>query len=275
MTSEVDPLEEIRRLRAALEAGTVSAAGSQPFGAPPPLPAVRDDPSVTAARRIQETYPAQVQAVRNDPDLNDIAKARRIGKIWRDACTELANLYADLERRRRARYDWLGQQLPVGPGIPPGTSPADKAVLMAAWNAALERARNATAAPGGNALARGLDALLAEAERFGDDVLRRAVITVCLDEGRIDLVKSWAERHAPEVNAQISEWQYLGQLLAGQHFDLRWQFGAFNQPRKPQEVQDLPRMVQTYNEAARAYNASAARGQGPLRPIIELDPEEL
>lgn len=85
----------------------------------------------------------------------------------------------------------LEAHVPIGPGVTVETSPADRAVLTTSFRHAYASAKQA-----GPEMRR---QLLREAERFDDDAMRRAVLTVCMDEGLFDICREWLETYGGGV----------------------------------------------------------------------------
>lgn len=230
--------------------------------APPKLPEVNADPAILEGQAIGTQYVLDAGTARADFSATDIDRARRVVAVWNAANTRRAQLYQDLQKRREARADWIETQLPIGPGISDDASPADRTVLQQAFNAALGKARNSTSAERRK--------LLADGARFGDDAQIRGTFTACFDDSATDVIDEWLATSAPETGALLEEWRILVNQLAGQGFDNLWVNQALSQIPKPQEVFDLPGMVNAYNVAALAYNRSA-RGPGmAARPLMEL-----
>jgi hypothetical protein len=217
---------------------------------PPELPPLREDPNYLRAEQVKQTYVAAVAAANSSPALTDVYRAAAIVKAWTACVADLGQLRTDLDARRAARMEWIGRTLPLGPGIPPGTSPADAAVLRAAFNAAYERARQSNEDERRRQLA--------DAERFDDDAVRRAVLTACLDDSQWNTVNRWAEAHNPAAGALIREFQALGQLVTGftGNSDTRFEQMQFAPPPAPAEVNQLPQLVQAHNNNVRRQNGS-------------------
>lgn len=255
-----------------------------PPAAPDPLLPTKDDPDLLAGAAAKRQYLDALQEIRFI-DSPDISKARTIAAMWTQLNRTLAGHFEAYRTRVAARHDYLGAKLPVGPGIPDDTSPADRAVLMAAWNNALATARTSTANPArkhhpdgtADTMSRGRAAMLADAERFGDDTTRRAIITTYLDEGRWDLVEAWALTQPSEALPEIREWLDLGKILDGHHFDWAWIRQYIGQPVKPDEVHALVGLVTAYNATVDAYNLTlpVRSGKRQRRERIELTPDEL
>lgn len=219
--------------------------------APPPLPPAQEDPAVLAARAAHQTYLDTIQAARAEWDVTDLSKAEKITTAYAALDAELTRLYADLDTRRRNRMTYLEAQIPVGPGIPEDATPADRAVLATAFRAAFDRAKAAGHAERGQ--------LLADAERFDDDAMRRATLTVCLDEGMNDLVKEWTLTRGGTLANLFTEGAALREALAGMGPDRGWVWQAFMRPREPEEMRALP----TLRAAAERQRERAARDARP------------
>lgn len=230
---------------------------------PPPLPPVREDPAWLEAQTVADQYTHDAQAARQDHTLTDIARAQRIAVAWKTTVDRISQLRADLFTRRRARVEWIETQLPVGPGIIPGTSPADRTVLMTSFTAAYDKARQANSDQ--------RERMLADAQRFDDDTTRRAVLTAAIDDSQWPLVDGWAAQHATATAALLTEWRELRDLLHGTGgTDGIFTSRGFQPPQRPGEWFELPRLVAAHNAAAIEHNRSPGRGNAPARPIIDL-----
>lgn len=210
-----------------------------------PLPPIATDPSITAGQAIHAAFPGTVSAIRGNPDLSDLAQAEKITAAWEVANVELSRLYVNLQERRRARLSDVEALVPSGPNVPAGASPADAALLRQLFRQALTEARMASA--GERA------AMLADAEQYDDDILRRASLTAMSESGDYDdqrAVAAWAE-----TNGVASEWAEIASLrdgLAGRNFDNLTVVQALGQISPPAEVAQLPR----FRELAAAGRAT-------------------
>lgn len=198
---------------------------------PEPLPHPNEDPDHLAARQSKADLAATVKAAREDYRLSDLARAEQISAAYERHVQEVRAAYERIVTRQRARLEYLESLLPVGPGIAAGTSPADAAVLMAAFRGAFATAQEASRDK--------RRALLAEAERFGDDMMRRAVMTAALDEGQMDIVKSWTELHLDKADL-LEELQELRRTVAGISTAALFAGQDFKPMPKPLEAHDLP-----------------------------------
>jgi hypothetical protein len=212
-----------------------------------PLPASKDDPSIVRGQVVQAEYLDQLKALRSNHAITDLDRARGIDAAWRTACTELAGLYEDLRSRRQVRLADLEQMVPVGPSIPADASAADRAVLQAAWKAALAEAR---AASGDQ-----LSVMLADAVRFGDELAIRAVTTVVIEEGRgFGTLREQVLALDPGAREALDEIGQLRGALAGETYD-GWVNRALSQPRRPEEstrLNDLEAMHKAREAALQA-----------------------
>ncbi|GAB3995319.1 hypothetical protein GCM10029992_12260 [Glycomyces albus] len=210
----------------------------------PPLPHPNEDRDHLAARQSKQNFTAEAKRIRENFKASERYKAQQIAALYEAHVAEIAKAYDSLTGRRRSRLAYLESLVPVGPGIPERTSPADKAVLMTAFRTALATAKEATSR-------QERAKLLREAEKFDDDAMRRAVLTYALDNGEIDTVKAWSAEHLDVAN-HLDEVAKLRALLAGQHFDSLWDAQDFNPLPKPQEAHDWPRMEAAAEAAKRA-----------------------
>lgn len=213
-----------------------------------PLPAVPQDPSYLEGQHVKAVFAAQSQAIREDYGLTDVAKAEQITAIWSAANVTLAGLWRDLQPRRDARIDELETLIPMGPGIPPNTSPADTAVLMQAWRGALARAQEADKAA--------LRQMFDEAQRFDDDIVTRAVLTVSRDDFGGGILSRWAALNgAADTVAELSG---LYDQINGPDIWMLPLALALGPIEKPQEAWNLPALA-----AARDASLVAAGRRSP------------
>ncbi|MFI6895274.1 hypothetical protein ACIBM4_14270 [Streptomyces sp. NPDC050256] len=215
--------------------------------APKPMPTHDQDPDFNAARDALQAYNDAVQTIRSDYRASDLDKAERIDTAYKAYVLAVQEAFARLHDRRRVRLEHLESLLPIGPGIPDGTSPADSAVLMAAFRAAYDKAMS-TDRPG-------RAQLLADAERWDDDAARRGTLTAITEVSEWWDVKEWAELHLDGADV-IGESMELRDLLAGGgHSVLRgFQRQVFAILRAPQEVRNLPTL-----QAAQARQVETLR----------------
>jgi hypothetical protein len=213
-----------------------------------PLPPVPEDPAFLEGQQVKATFAEQSQQIREDFGITDVAKAEQITAAWEAANATLAGLWRDLQARREARIDTLEALIPVGPGIPEGSSPADTSVLMAAWRGALARAQEAEPAA--------LNKMFDEAQRFDDDVVLRAVLTVSRDDFGGGIVRKWAA-----LNGVTDIFEELSELYDAVNGPSIWRLPlhlALGPIEKPQEAWDLPSLT-----AARDASLVAAGRQSP------------
>jgi hypothetical protein len=210
-----------------------------------PLPPIPEDPAFIKGDQIHATFTQQAQAIRADFGITDVIKAEKITALWESANTTLSGLWQDLQARRQARVKELQATIPIGPDIPPNTTPADEAVLRQSWRAVLAQAQGADPAA--------LQRMYAEAQRFGDDAMMRAVLTVATDGARpdhFDIVRSWAE-----TNGATAALEELASLINEMNGSTKWSlrlFYALGQIDKPQEAWNLPTLTAARDAAIKA-----------------------
>ncbi len=198
-----------------------------------PLPPIAEDPTIIRAQQIAPELHDKFKAIRSNRDLSDLAKARQVVEAYNAAMAERSRLWEDLQGRRSARLQELQTLLPFGPGIPEGTSPADAAVMQAAFRSNVEMARESDMP--------GLRALLFDAVRFGDELMRRAVYTVATDQGRTGVVWRDLREADPTLAAVAEEIGVLVAQLNGTHTATAgWERRAFWAIAAPDEVHSLP-----------------------------------
>ncbi|MGW1801921.1 hypothetical protein ACWCQN_39935 [Streptomyces sp. NPDC001984] len=196
---------------------------------PQPLPHANEDAYHLAARASKATFTDAAQAVRENPNISGRAKAEQIAALYDAHIRETAQAYQRLTDRRRARLEYLEGLVPVGPGIPADTSPADRAVLMTAFRAAWDTVKDTDRD--------GRARLLAEAERFDDDAMRRAVLTFALDNAETPTIRGWTALHLDQ-KGYLDEVGGLREALAGRGIDRAWDMQDFKPLPKPQEAYD-------------------------------------
>lgn len=227
--------------------------------APPAMPDdPRQDPAIAAGYAAQAPYEQLLDGIRNDPRLSDLAKAEQVAAAYEAQNADLDRLQADLHGRRTARLDHLKAQIPHGPGVPADASPADRAVMMAAFRSAVEQART-----------RNLDGwrqMLTDAIRFGDETTLRAVITTAVDAGDGTLVREWAT--ATGNGPLVAEITALQNEINGMGPSRPWAAQAFRRPSRPREVGELPALRKRAEDDARRQAADRTRQQSSYYPNV-------
>ncbi|WP_405017385.1 hypothetical protein OHV05_10125 [Kitasatospora sp. NBC_00070] len=231
--------------------------------APQPLPHPNDDPAFAKARQSVQAYTAAAASIRGDFNITDVAKAEGITTIHGEHVKQVQAAFDDLTRRRRTRLEYLETLVPVGPGIPEGTSPADKAVLMTAF-------RNAYAAAQDARTPADRQTLLAQAERFDDDAMRRAVLTVVIENSETDTLRTWTDQHLT-TGGYLAEVIELREALAGRGQIHLWNAQTFRPAPRPQEAAELPGLIAARAAAQRAAirNPNVKAGRILPRGITE------
>ncbi|WP_371551700.1 hypothetical protein OG266_39470 [Streptomyces sp. NBC_00554] len=204
---------------------TTPEAPANPFATHP-----NEDPDHLAARQSRIDFAAKAEEIRNAAHWSDSYKAEQLAELYQEHVQEVAGAYERVTERRRARLDYLTSLVPSGPGIPDDVSPADRAVLIAAFRTALDTAKAAPREQRGR--------LLAEAARYGDTAMQRAVLQHASDSGDVHLVNSWvAETHG--VRGFSDEKRQLTSALnsgPGKGGWSGWDFKDFHTPPVPPEV---------------------------------------
>lgn len=204
-----------------------------------PVPAIPQDPDFIKAQAAHDDFERRGQAIREDLSLSDLGQAEQLDRAWSRANDVIASAFASFKQRRLARIEQLERVVPVGPDLPANASPADLAVLRQTWRTLLADARNAEEDE--------LRQMLRDAEAFDDDQQRRAVLTVLVENGRVDLVRRWwADRSG--ASDQLDE---LVDLQTGGYgvWALKVRT-AFAPVEKPMEVWNLPALQETARLAA-------------------------
>jgi hypothetical protein len=229
-----------------------------------PMAQMGEDPSVREGQQVREQFTASAQAIRQNASLTDLQVAEKVVETWTSCNAQLARLYDDLQSRRRARLADLEKTVPLGPAIPADASQADVAVLQQAFRTALAQARAAAPSQAGDPSLppiqtdhATLDAMLADAERFDDDNLRRAVLTASYEGGYMSLVRNWTDMKG--LTAQLDEFAELQQAIAGLGIYGQWNFTTFSPIPAPSEVAALPGLQRAHEAAARVRAAYSSQ----------------
>jgi len=201
-------------------------APANPFATHP-----NEDPDHLAARQARADYAAKTAAIRTDVMLSSLAKARALAAAHQEHTAAVAAAHSRVTARRQARADYLTGLVPSGPDIAEGTSPADKAVLLTAYRAAAAALRDA---PDRQARA----ALLAEAAKYGDDIMQRAAITHAAEHGDARTVDAWVEQ-AHGVRNFAAEVGQLRGAIEGHGPRAPFDFQDFRAEPAPPEARGL------------------------------------
>jgi hypothetical protein len=233
-----------------------------------PLPPLQNDPSIVQGNTIKNQYMSACATVRSDITASDIAKGQRIEQIWQASNTALTAAYKDLIARYDARRDELLARIPLGPPpVPDGTSMADEALMQSLFRSAVADARGAVPndqvvggsnitpmVPKGGTLA----SMLNDAEKFGDDLQRRAVLSVAWEQGNNQIVRSWCDMQG--FGDLLDELDDVQQVLTGQGFANQWIMPALGRIPEPQESVELPARIAATEAATFAANRTAQAG---------------
>jgi hypothetical protein len=198
---------------------------------PEPLPHPNEDTNHLAARASKQTFTEKAGPIRSNPNTSARLKAQQVSDLYDTHLRETAEAHERLTERRRARLAYLESLVPVGPGIPEDATPADKAVLMTAFRAAWKEAQETDRA--------GRARLLADAERFGDDATRRAVLTYAVDMSEEPILRDWTEQHVDQ-EGYLAEVRQLRETLAGRGPERGFERQDFAPLPKPREAYDWP-----------------------------------
>jgi|GEM_PF-5663200 hypothetical protein len=197
----------------------------------PTLPATRDDPAVVAGRDAQSEYERTLADVRRDVTLSDLERARKISAAYEQLRTKLVAAAADLHQRRVAHLEAIESRVSLGADIPEGSTPADKAVLMQAFRASLDRARAMNETQ--------LAAEFRDAVRFGDDQMQRAIETIVLEEGR-GALRDTVIAANPKRGRALAAFVEAQAAVAHSRVEDGWAWQAHRLPTMPDEARRLP-----------------------------------
>jgi hypothetical protein len=221
-----------------------------------PLPPIQQDPAYTAAKAAAADYLAAASATRSNFQASDLLKAEQIAAFWEAANSTIVTAWTDLNTRRQARLDYLETLVPVGPNVPANSTPADSAVLHQSFRSALDRAR---AAAGDATSLGGLAAMLADALKFGDDMLLRATLTAAVDAGMPGIVEEYCAQRG--LTDELTELIALRSTLAGYpDLETRLFQATFQAIPRPEESYNLPALRAAAQQAITEANRTPSRG---------------
>lgn len=218
------------------------------------LPHANDDPDVLAARAYKQRYEATVHELRRDGTLSELERARRIDQAHKVLVASLNEHGNALHQRRVTYFQEVDARVKIGADIPEGTSPADKAVLMQAFMAALDRVRGMNLAD--------LEKTFREAARFGDDTMQRAIETVTIEEGGHSHMREVIRSVNPDRVAAIEEWTTARDLVENRGIEGSFTSQAFSTPRKPAEAVQLPTLEMHEQQRQQAVTHSYVTTSG-------------
>jgi hypothetical protein len=219
-----------------------------------PMPPINQDPAIIRGYALRQAFDLECTPILADTTLSDIGMAQKIANLHAVVTTEVAAARENYKNRRNARMAELAQVVPIGPDVPPAASPADKAVLMQAWRTTLAEARECD----GPARFQ----MLAEAERFDDDTVRRAVLTAASDNGEVGIINQWASTR-PECAAQLRELLALRAASVNDGLISRQAFGPIPEPT---EMANLPTLLANAERDQQAFAATGLRLPAGLLP---------
>lgn len=219
---------------------------------PEALPPAPQDRAVLAGQEIQQRYLTEATAIRGEYGITELERAERLNDLWTRLEAELTSKRQAFDARYRGRFDELWAMVPSGPEAPAGASPADRAVLTTAYRTARDTAREQSHEQRLQALE--------EADRFGDEAARRAILDVLREDNKPDAVHAWAAKNIdPDWVPQIV---YLVGLLFGATMDGMVAQRALKPLVRPTEVTSLPSLRQR-DEADRARHEREQRTSVP------------
>jgi hypothetical protein len=221
-----------------------------------PMPPINEDPAIIRGYAMRNAFDLECTPILADTTLSDVGMAQKIANLHAVVTTELAAARENYKKRRAARTAELEQVVPIGPDVPPAASPADKAVLMQAWRTTLADARECDRD--------GRSQMLAEAERFDDDTVRRAVLTAASDNGQSDIIQQWA-RTRPEIAAQLSE---LLALRDSYVTDNMVALQAFGPLPVPTEMANLPALLANAEYERQMFTNTGLIRKGPATGLF-------
>lgn len=189
-----------------------------------------EDPDHLAARQSRADFAAKAEEIRGSAQWSESYKAEQLAALYESHVKEIAGAYERVTERRQSRLAYLESLVPSGPGIPEDASPADRAVLIAAFRGALEQAKGASRQE--------REQLLAEAVRYGDDAMQRAVLQHASNSGDVPLVNGWvAQTHG--VRGYSDERRQLMNALNRGPGKSGWDYKDFHTPQPPAELRSL------------------------------------
>lgn len=193
---------------------------------PSRMAAPHEEPAYVAALAAKAAFAQGADQLRADQRVAPVVKSEKIVTAYGALQTTMQQGYDDLQTARRARLDHVLGKVPTGPGVPADATPADATVMNAAFRAALGQVREADP--------QGRRAMLADALRYGDDTMRRAVLTHAVEANDWPVVSDWADQAA--LPTLVPEVMQLRDDLQGHGVSGVFERQAFRMPAAPPEV---------------------------------------
>jgi hypothetical protein len=221
-----------------------------------PMPPINQDPAILRGYALRQAFDLECTPILADTTLSDLGMAQKIAALYAVVTTDIAAARDDYKNRRAARTAELAQVVPIGPDVPPDASPADKAVLMQAWRTTLADARECDRD--------GRSQMLAEAERFDDDTVRRAALTAASDNGEGIIINQWASTR-PECAAQLRELLALRDSYVMDGMAARQAFGPIPVPT---EMANLPTLLANAERERQLFTSRGLIRPGPATGLF-------
>lgn len=217
-----------------------------------PMPPMNQDPVYTQSQEVKRTLADVIRRFRPpDTRLTDLQRAAIIVNAYNAAIRALQELWADWDKRADARLDWLEEKQPIGPGIPNDTNTADRQVLLSSFRSSLAEARDADLHK--------RQQMYADSVRFGDELMRRAVITSMVEANERRELSDLMTAEDPEAGVALDEWLNLSGLRSGTGFSAEALFKSqgMTQPEQPAEVRGLDHLANLAGISASSVLTSA------------------
>ncbi|MGW1039643.1 hypothetical protein [Streptomyces sp. NPDC002547] len=198
---------------------------------PPPNPYSvhpNEHPDHLAARQARADFEVKAKEIRDSRAWSDIYKAEKLAGAYQDQVKAIQDAYGRVVAARQARLDHITGLVPSGPGIPDDTSPADRQLLVTAYRSHLAAAQSAKREDRAR--------LLAEAEKYGDDLQARAVLTAAVDQGDTGLLNDWVARTHDLKGWSDERAQLDSGIGRGPGNWSGWDYKDFHTPQMPPEV---------------------------------------
>lgn len=195
------------------------------------LPPTNEDPAIIEGRATRAAYAKRVDSIRRNAELSELDRARQVVQTYADTNKKLGELSHELHGRRIANLRQIeAKAINVGAAIPEGTSPADRAILMQAFNSALDRTRSLDTDK--------LRGALSQAARFGDEATLRAIETLALEEGRAQILED-VRAINPERVANLEAYIHARDLVENRGIDGSFTWQALGPVTQPTEAYSL------------------------------------
>lgn len=187
---------------------------------------------IAQAQAARERHTKLAVEIRDDPDLNDSARRRKLRDLERETGDELNQLRAGLNEER-SKIERETRRHALGPVF---RGDYNREAVLASYRAAEERVERAMERARGTDRQQAAVRLLSAADRNGDEQLARAVLATAWDSGWDAIVQEYL-RMFPDAARDISELRAISATRRSKGVRLGESMFGFSVPGVPSKPQ--------------------------------------